>query len=158
MPDQPETNDQRRGVRRPGSAEPLLDMELQMLVSLVEEDQEDRSHFGVSLNIPGGVIYGHVISRHAYVQVWESELRELPGAGATSLARLPKLIDEVLHEERAAAASPGAGAGGGADPLPRWIHLQDARFLTGSSNQTMHYALWRGRLADVVGWSLSIPS
>ncbi len=101
-------------------------------------DQADRSHFGVSLNIPGGVIYGNVISRHTYAQVWESELRELPGAGAESLARLPRLIDEVLEEERAAGASPRTGAGGGTDPLPRWVHLQDARFLTGSSNQTGH--------------------
>lgn len=156
MPDQSETDGQRPGQRHPGPVEPLLDIELQMLVNLVEKDQEDRSHFGVSLNIPGGVIYGNVISRHAYAQVWESELRGLPGAGAESLARLPRLIDEVLQEERAAAASPSAG--GGTDPLPRWVHLRDAHFLTGSSNQTMHYALWRGRLADVVGWSLSIPS
>ncbi|MFD6875007.1 MULTISPECIES: hypothetical protein [unclassified Streptomyces] len=154
MTDQPETDGQRTGPRHPELVEPLLDIELRMLINLVEKDEEDRSHFGVSLNIPGGVIYGSVISRSAYARVWESELRGLPGAGAESLARLPRLINEVLQEERAA----GTVAGATADPLPRWVHLRDAHFLTGSSAQTMHYALWRGRLADVVGWSLSIPS
>ncbi|TXS52283.1 hypothetical protein [Streptomyces sp. t39] len=136
-------------ARYPDVVEPLLDMELRMLVRLVDQDEENRSHFGVSLNIPGGVIYGQVISREAYAQEWESSLRDLPGAGAESLARIPRLINEVLQEQR---------DDRDADPLPRWVHLRNATFLTGATTQTMHYELWRGRLADIVGWSLSIPS
>lgn len=138
------------GARRfPGVVEPLMDAELRMLVRLVDQDEENRSHFGVSLNIPGGVIYGQVISREAYAREWEASLRDLPGAGAEALARIPRLIDEVLDEQRDDRE---------ADPLPRWVHLRDATFLTGATAQTMRYELWRGRLADVVGWSLSIPS
>ncbi len=143
------SNSEQRRPRFPRVVEPPLDPELRLLISLVNGDGENRSHFGVSLNIPGGVIYGQVISRDAYAQEWEAALRDLPGAGAESLARLPKLINQVLekqHEEQET------------DPLPRWVHLRDATFLTGAPNQTMHYGLWRGRLADIVGWSLSIPS
>ncbi|MFJ5809719.1 hypothetical protein OG906_02445 [Streptomyces sp. NBC_01426] len=135
--------------RSPEVVEPLLDLELRMLINLVNKDEENRSHFGVSLNIPGGVIYGQVISRSAYAQEWETALRDLPGAGAESLARLPRLINQVLEEQSEEQET---------DPLPRWVHLQDAVFLTGAANQTMRYGLWRGRLADIVGWSLSIPS
>ncbi|MBM9623646.1 hypothetical protein [Streptomyces zhihengii] len=135
--------------RFPGVVEPLMDMELRMLVRLVDQDEENRSHFGVSLNIPGGVIYGQVVSRDAYAREWESSLRGLPGAGAEGLARIPRLIDEVVEGRRDERE---------ADPLPRWVHLRNATFLTGATAQTMHYELWRGRLADVVGWSLSIPS
>ncbi|MFD0427912.1 hypothetical protein ACFQ60_05945 [Streptomyces zhihengii] len=59
----------------------------------------------------------------------------------------PRLIDEVVEGRRDERE---------ADPLPRWVHLRNATFLTGATAQTMHYELWRGRLADVVGWSLSI--
>ncbi|WP_404954281.1 hypothetical protein [Streptomyces sp. 147326] len=140
---------ERRKLRPPETVEPLLDLELRMLVNLVNKDEENRSHFGVALNIPGGAIFGQVISRTAYAQEWEASLRDLPGAGAESLASLPRLINEVV-EERREEFEP--------NPLPRWVHLRDATFLTGAPNQTMHYGLWRGRLADVVGWSLSIPS
>ncbi len=136
-------------LRSPEMVEPLLDLELRMLINLVNKDEENRSHFGVSLNIPGGVIYGQVISRSAYALEWEAALSGLPGAGAESLASLPRLINQVLDEQLAEYDT---------DPLPRWVHLRDATFLTGAPNQTMHYGLWRGRLADIVGWSLSIPS
>ncbi|QNP61541.1 hypothetical protein [Streptomyces genisteinicus] len=149
MADERAVNGGEQAPGYPGVVEPLLDTELRMLVRLVDRDDENRSHFGVSLNIPGGVIYGQVISRDAYALEWEASLRGLPGAGAESLARIPRVINEVLEEQRDDRDD---------DPLPRWVHLRDATFLTGSTAQTMRYGLWRGRLADVVGWSLSIPS
>ncbi|OKK22924.1 hypothetical protein AMK16_01975 [Streptomyces sp. CB00455] len=122
---------------------------MSMLVGMLDDDETHQSRFGVSLNIPGGVLYGQVISRRAYEEEWETSLRDLPGPGSEALARVPRLLREAVD---------GAVGSGPADRLPRWVHLRDATFLTGAANQTMHFALWRGRLADVAGWSLSLPS
>lgn len=141
--------EQRDDAAHPNVVEPILDLDLQMLISMLDGDETGQSHFGVSLNIPGGLLYGQAISRRAYEEEWEQSLRDASGPGSEALARVPRLVRETLREELGS-RKPGL--------LPRWVHLREATFLTGAANQTMRYALWRGRLADVAGWSLSLPS
>ncbi|MFJ3804683.1 hypothetical protein ACIPSJ_51535 [Streptomyces sp. NPDC090088] len=136
-------------VQLPDVMEPVLDLHLQHLIKMLNDDETKKSHFGISLNIPGGVIYGQAISRDAYLDAWEAEIRQSSGAGAEFIATLPRKISEVGDK---------LVKGRDTKPLPRWIHLREATFLTGAPVQTMHYGLWRGRLSDVAGWSFSLPS
>lgn len=140
--------EQRDDTAHANVVEPILDLDLQMLISMLDGDETGQSHFGVSLNIPGGLLYGQAISRRAYEEEWEQSLRD-GGPGSEALAAVPRLVRETVREELGS-RTPGL--------LPRWVHLREATFLTGAANQTMRYALWRGRLADVAGWSLSLPS
>ncbi|MFF3711897.1 hypothetical protein [Streptomyces phaeochromogenes] len=133
----------------PDVVEPVLDLDLRMLLMMLAEDRENNSHVGISLNIPGGIIYGHAISREAYLEEWEENVRHAEGAGAELIAQLPRMVANALDE---------ALGDRDLDPLPRWIHLREATFLTGAPVQTMHFNLWRGRIADISGWSLSLPS
>lgn len=143
------TDAESKTMEMPEVVEPVLDLHLRLLVKMLNDDETNRSYFGISLNIPGGVIYGHAISHDAYLDDWESTVREANGNGVDFVATLPRKLSEFLDEEMKDVAQ---------DPLPRMIHLRNATFLTGAPIQTMEYRLWRGRIADVAGWSLSMPS
>lgn len=138
-----------KAMKMPEVVEPVMDLHLRFLVKMLNDDETKQSTFGISLNIPGGVIYGQAISHDAYLDDWEAGVREANGNGVEYLATLPREISKVVEEETKDLAK---------DPLPRMIHLRDATFLTGAPIQTMEYRLWRGRIADVTGWSLSVPS
>jgi len=126
------------------------DMYLGVLSDLLELDTSHGSSVSVSLNIPGGVIYGQMISHSAWIEGWESGLRDVAGEGADLVAKMPRMMRERMAER-----ARERGAAGVEDN--RWVHLRNATFVTGAVNTTMHYRLWRGRLDDVVGWSLWQP-
>ncbi|MCX4529997.1 hypothetical protein OG982_30725 [Streptomyces sp. NBC_01551] len=136
---------------RPEVTEPVLDMYLGLLVPLLELDE--RNHIPVTLTVSGAVIYGELISYDVWKSEWVKLLQEsTQGAGVDVLAKFPQSVDDVRQElvdagELHVLKSP-----------PRFVHLRDVSILGGSHSTTINHRLWRGRLAEVSGWSLGTPS
>ncbi|MET9622751.1 hypothetical protein ABZZ37_18585 [Streptomyces sp. NPDC006464] len=134
------------GRERPGVVEPVLDFDLRSLVAAVNAEDNQRAFFGVTLHMPSGLVCGDVIGREAYLDAWEELLRDARGKGAEQFATFFRDTEQILDEVGIASVP----------SLPRWIHLRDVRILTGP--QILRSPLWRGRLADVAGWSVGAPS
>ncbi|WP_328540186.1 hypothetical protein [Streptomyces sp. NBC_00344] len=128
----------------PTVTEPVPDLQLQLLVRLLGE--EIRSSLPVTLNVPGGVLYGELIDQEAWKADWAKSLRRLDTSGAEMMAGFPEMVDQVMGELR----------GDEGQQLPRWIHLRNATLVAGAVN-SVTLPLWRGRLADVSGWALGRP-
>lgn len=124
--------------------EPLLDIQLQMLIRLLEA--EPRSSLPITLHIPGGLVHGDLITQQAWKADWAQSVRQLGGRGAQLLAEFPETVDRSLDEVIGEEAP---------EHLPRWIHLRDATLAGAEGPFTV--PAWRGRLADVSGWSLTRP-
>jgi len=126
-------------------AGPVPDVQLQLLVRLL--DQDPRSSLPITLSIPGGPLYGDMIAHEAWKADWAKDLHRMEGAGARALADFPESVDQVVGE---------MSGEEDAQSLPQWIHLRDVTLLTGALSPVTA-PLWRGRLADVCGWSLGNP-
>jgi hypothetical protein len=124
--------------------EPIADVQLQMLCKLLA--QSPRSSLPITLHLPSGVVYGDLIAHEAWKAEWSQELRHVEGQGVQLLATLPEMVDQAIDELSGEAAA----------HLPRWIHLREVTSVTGQKLVTA--PLWRGRLADVSGWSLGKPA
>ncbi|MEU1128226.1 hypothetical protein ABZ371_32750 [Streptomyces sp. NPDC005899] len=125
--------------------EPVPDLQLQMLMRLL--DREQRSSLPITLTLSGGILHGDLIGHEAWKADWARSLRQVEGEGANLLAEFPEIMDQGMRE---------LGAEGEGSQLPRWIHLRDATLVLGGAN-AVHLPLWRGRLADVSGWTLGRP-
>lgn len=130
--------------------EPVFDLQLQMLIHVLVE-QSDENRIPVTLNIPGTIIYGHMVSGSAWRTRWVERVGAMGGDGKDHLSFFPSQLRSALDE-----VVPESGTD--ADkPMPRFIHLLDATMVTGAMNTTVEVPLWRGRLADVSGWSIGVP-
>lgn len=134
----------------PHLVEPVLDLQLQMLIQLLVE-QSDENRVPITLNVPGALVCGYLVSASAWRTRWVERIGSMTGPGAEHLSFFPdrilNAVDEVLKEEGEERP----------DMLPRWIHLLDVRIVTGAMNTVADVPLWRGRLADVAGWSIGLP-
>lgn len=130
----------------PTTTQPVPDVQLQMLIRLLEEDP--RSSLPITLNVPGGVVYGDLIAHDAWKADWEQSLRGMETLSSGLLSRFPETVDQAVDEMTGEA---------GAHHLPRWIHLRNATVTTGGINGAIELPVWRGRLADVAGWALGRP-
>ncbi len=135
-----------RQYTAPVVAEPVPDLQLQMLVRLI--GQEPRAALSLTLVVGGGFLYGDLISHQTWTADWARSLRSMDGPGAQVLERFPAQVDQAVAD-REDHPTP--------QRLPQWIHLRDAVGVTGSSTP-LHMPLWRGRLTDVSGWSLGRPA
>ncbi|WP_299537933.1 hypothetical protein [uncultured Streptomyces sp.] len=133
-----------QGVTAAVITEPLPDLQLQFLIQLL--DREARSSLPITLTLAGGILHGDVIGHEEWKADWARSLRQVEGEGANLLAEFPETVDQGLGEI-------GAATDQG---LPRWIHLRDVTLSFGTVSP-VSLALWRGRLADVTGWSLGRP-
>ncbi|MEU1291156.1 hypothetical protein ABZ439_01775 [Streptomyces sp. NPDC005840] len=129
----------------PVVTESVPDLQLQMLVRLMSED--DGAALPLTLLVAGGLLHGELISHEAWKADWARGLRGVGGAGAYLLERFPEQVDQEVAARQGAAAR----------RLPQWIHLRNATCLGGSGDPVV-MPLWRGRLADVSGWSLGTPA
>ncbi|MER5966390.1 hypothetical protein [Streptomyces sp. NPDC002057] len=128
-------------VGHPGIVEPVLDMDLRLLVDLMDSDEAKEAAVGVTLNVPGGIVSGNIIGREAYLDSWDALTR---GSGMSGLSGFQREAERAL--DRAGVPKP--------TDFPRWIHLRDAAVMT--PNQLVRFPIWRGRLADVSGWFLGV--
>ncbi|WP_411112600.1 hypothetical protein [Streptomyces sp. 029-5] len=136
--------EQARQGATPMVTAPVPDLQLQLLIRLVGEDP--KAKLPVTLHTPGGVLHGDLIAHEAWKTEWARDLRQVEGEAAGLLARLPEAVDQVMGELQGEDGPHG---------LPQWIHLRDVTYLT--SGAPVISPLWRGRLADVSGWSLGKP-
>ncbi|MFD3442263.1 hypothetical protein ACFWU3_32705 [Streptomyces sp. NPDC058685] len=127
------------------TTEPVPDMQLQLLVRLLAQDP--GSSLPMTLSTPGGIVYGDVIAHETWKADWAMSLHRMDGSGAQTLARFPELVDQAIGE-MSGSDTPQS--------LPQWIRLRDVTLVHGP--QSMTSPLWRGRLADVSGWSLGKPA
>ncbi|WP_328581020.1 hypothetical protein [Streptomyces sp. NBC_00370] len=130
----------------PTITEPVSDLQLQLLIRLLGEDP--RSWLPITLNVPGGVVYGDLITREAWKADWAQSLRRVRSVGSDLLARFPETVDQAVDELR---------GDDGSQHLPRWIHLRNVTVTTGGVSPDVEVPVWRGRLSDVAGWALGRP-
>ncbi|MFJ5834596.1 hypothetical protein [Streptomyces sp. NPDC093089] len=124
----------------PDIVEPVLDLDLRLLVSMVDSEENRGTSVSITLHVPGGIVSGELIGREEYLDRWD--------AVATN-AGMPGVVG---FQRKAAAVLRQAGVRKPND-LPRWIHLRDAAVL-GPNGRLFTFPSWRGRLADVSGWAL----
>ena len=134
----------------PHIVEPLLDLQLQMLIRVMVEESDDN-RIPITLNVPGALVYGYLVSSSAWRTRWVETVGAMRGKGKEHLSFFPdqifNAIDTVLAENGEEDT----------DHMPRWVHLVDVRMVTGAMNTIADLPLWRGRLADVAGWSIGLP-
>lgn len=109
------------------------------LTELIERlDNGDGVPSSVSLTAttPGAVVSGLLVPRRWWV---EETVRHLTADAATFGTVMGSLFDEFRPD----------------GTLPRYFHLMDARLIVGPGDQSDIGMLWRGRIADVSGWSLT---
>ncbi|MFD3519106.1 hypothetical protein [Streptomyces sp. NPDC058653] len=126
----------------PVTTEPVADIQLQLLVRLLGENP--RTSLPLTLCLPSGVVQGSLIAHEAWKADWAQSLPPSDGPGTRLLSAFPESVDQAVDE-----MTPGDGP----QSLPQWIHLRDATITVGSP-QPISVSLWRGRLADICGWSL----
>ena len=139
--------EQREEVRDPEVVEPVLDLYLRLFLEYLEQQKEGEAGFSITLVTSGGVVSGTAVTRAAYLKGIDVSLRSAGGNGgepaAEFFSRMIEHLDSMPVPEQG-------------HQFPRWIHLQDARVVAG--DQTLRFPQWRGRLADVAGWSFGFVS
>ncbi|RDG38442.1 hypothetical protein [Streptomyces corynorhini] len=130
----------------PALTEPVPDLQLQMLIRLLGEDP--GAGLPVTLNVPGGLVHGDLITRDAWKADWAEALHRVRADGTELLARFPEAVDEAVDEVRGE---------DGSHLLPRWIHLRKVTLTAAGRPDGIELPVWRGRLADVAGWALGRP-
>lgn len=116
-----------------------VDWVLQGLVRLVNGGVS----FGVTITTPAGIVTGDLIGGKAYFQ----KMNEL--VAGTHLAPLTDLFDSY---------SQVYSVGDEEVPPPQFIHLANARHMQGTAFVPTQGTLWRGKISDVVGFSLGTLS
>ncbi|MFD3336070.1 hypothetical protein ACFWV1_26000 [Streptomyces sp. NPDC058700] len=124
--------------KRPEVVEQVIDLDLRLLVSFYNAHKENS--LSITLHVPGGIVSGELIGREAYLERWDAVVGAVEqGEGLVGVQRMTQgLLDEAGVPK--------------SDDLPRWIHLRDVAVM--APNRLVTFPFWRGRLADVSGWSL----
>lgn len=138
-------HDPLRQPAAPVVTEPVPDVQLQMLVRLIGQDAQ--AALPITLVVGGCFLHGDLVSHESWRADWARSLRGVDGPGAQLLERFPEQVDEAVADKQ---------GNGVAQRLPQWIHLRDATGAAASGRPVV-MPLWRGRLADVSGWSLGRP-
>ena len=126
---------------------PSGDWLLEMLVGAA--NRQPGLAFDLTLNVRGTVVTGTLIGAKEFFEEY---------GRAMGLAGLPRLEEDfrAVGEElqRALSALP---EGAGPVPPPHFVHLKDARMLTGPELvPTNRGVLWRGHLSSVDGFSVGV--
>lgn len=120
-----------------GSPDPAL----QLFANITHAEPEIQ--LGVTLTVNGSVITGALIGKSAWISEQAVAYEEELGGMIRTLGRL---IDDPRDADR---------------PLDTYgfIHLKDAHYVSGTEfypAQDQDGFFWRGRLADVSGWSFGV--
>lgn len=130
------------------------DIFLQILVQ-----QVNRGYFtmDITLCIGGGLISGHLISGESYYELFAQDLAG--GAHTAEQKEFVKPLQEAIADigHQTYTSADRADDPVEPEPLPQFVHLQDARMILGgmvSPSVGNRGVLWRGRLAAVDGFWL----
>ncbi|MEU1078598.1 hypothetical protein ABZ404_39065 [Streptomyces sp. NPDC005878] len=125
------------------------DLYLQALIFMVEQDPQNSA--SITLVVPGAVVHGQLIGWEAWRAAWKVQLRAVgTGTGVEAVAALPDVIDRAVERLR----DELAGEDTEEDPLRHYVHLRNATVVSGAPSTSVTGVLWRGRVAEVVGWNL----
>ena len=105
----------------------------------------------VTLFIDGHEVTGVILSPHDYLHRLDRQFAKYDTEMGSHAGAMRDYIAPSPGEEFA------AGSYGGVEgyAAPKWIHLAEATATHG--DQTRKIGLWRGRLAEVSGWTLRSP-
>ena len=123
---------------RPWEAPPA-DWLLQSLVGLL--NGTDNAVFGMTLHISGLIISGNVISGKEYFKIFSDTM----AASLNNDNNIKKYFDaSEIYDDK--------------NPMPAgYIHMKDAKVFATSGNPVpQNGVLWRGRIAQVDGFSMGI--
>jgi hypothetical protein len=131
------------------------DWMLSTLVDTVNAVGGDTLGISVTLMASGGVLPGYLISEASYYRgyraLWSSlapdeATRERSRAQYEALAQAADATHTEAVQETAA----------GTPPASEYVHLRDARLVTGTALMPNAQAgmLWRGRISDISGFAL----
>jgi hypothetical protein len=124
---------------------------LDTLVRLVNSTPD--AAFGITLNVAGVIVSGHLISGRDYMERLGRDLTDGVRSSGTAPEHVVRIVDgfNKLGETQ---------YGGEIDQQPPagYIHLRDAIFFAPNQGQvsTLDAALWRGKLASVDGFAFGV--
>lgn len=148
-----------------GSTEDFLERDWLLRV-LVDSVNRAGFSFGITLNIPGGLVSGWVVSGNEYFHGIANVLEE---AGGEVFAQVMRQV----AVQRYPMFQVGDDEAGEAEPVPDpdaedeldsgghesvgYIHLKDARFFYGGDAIPANQGVWwRGKLSEVVGFTYGL--
>ena len=122
-----------------------------LLRTLLLQAEEQGASFGITLYVQGLAVSGTVISTDEYLAGVAAMVRETgQGDGADAAAQTFDTVRKLFAEQRAE-IDPAKR------PLPRWIHLRDARTAAGSTLIPSNgQGFWRGRVRSIDGWDMGV--
>jgi hypothetical protein len=126
------------------------DYALQALVGIANNASVE---VGIRLTLPGQIVSGTLISVVQHFELLAKNLLDGLESDAGNAARylggsyaaLAEDFRDQIEAERSQADSPPVS--------PGYIHLKDA-WLYSAGSSPLEIGLWRGRLSQIVGWSL----
>ena len=133
-----------RGVSMPDAQDNPYSEGDPALAMLVAAAARNDGELGITLTVPGGVVTGLLIGVNRY---W----REYEAAGTSAGDEMSSMLREFF-------TLPDKGGAEEEAPGHVWrhIHLREARYVTGALESPENGMLWRGRLAQVSGWSIGV--
>lgn len=144
---------------------PDIDLILSALVTNVTLSDDKNAQCGITLTLPSGFVTGTMIP----ATVWMDEMQENLGTnGEGTLAGMFAELSDYAGQAR----SQWREASKVAENLPDfyreavekagpqidYVHLRDARFPFPSGDGLTPGTHWRGRVDQVIGWSLGVFS
>lgn len=140
-------------AERPSSPARSVDRTLNVILLAAERDMQ----MALTVSVAGGVVSGTLISTSAYYRTLADQFAS--AEGGTDMDELfaeafRGIIDDARRASKAAHDEWADGAG--REPALEYLHMTDARYVSGSAflPHGRQGVLWRCRAADVSGWSL----
>ncbi len=117
------------------------------LEAFAEQAEESGLRLGITLCVRGTVISGLVVGRDTWLEEFARLGEEAPGEFAgVFTSTIQRALQEAALEQRESAQE---------SRRYHYLHLRDANILQGDTPiPHSGYLLWRGRIAEVSGWSL----
>lgn len=138
---------------RPPAAVRTVDRTLNVILLAAERDMQ----MAMTVSAGGGVVSGTLVSTSAYYRTLADQFAS--AEGGTDMDELfaeafRGIIDDARRASKAALGEWADGAG--REPALEYLHMTDARYVSGSAflPHGRQGVLWRCRAADVSGWSL----
>lgn len=125
-----------------------VDKLLQAIVAIPEKTTIELT---ITLNVGGLIISGQLISRDDYFE----DLTRL-FSNASSESNVPFMLSDFFRDLGRQLVDGAHDDGAEGIPLPRFIHLRNAKMYPdqGQGLPHTHQVLWRGRLSQVDGFML----
>ena len=135
-----------------------------LLTGLVDSVNRAGFSFGITLNIPGALVSGWVVSGNEYFHGIADVLEQAGGQAFAEVMRQVAVQRYPMFQAGFDDSEPDADDAGGVTDLQRmesqpveYIHLRDARFFYGGNAIPGNQGVWwRGRLSEVVGFTYGL--